>query len=419
MQLISINNIVIDFDAIKEFSLKSSGPTPSLSMIVVDRFGLLSTLDSPGNDNEIRVQILPPFENAYRKINMTFYISNIRVSGGKLITLTGIYKVPKLTSSNFKALGQLSTYELVEYVAKETELGFASNISESPDKRYMYCDNKSYQELMSREVMRGGGEMMIYDWWIDFWNCINLSDIYERYNSIDKDLKLWVSAQNGEVREGVEIAPMQVPAALNNHPADSNSELYVTRCDIKNKTGIQMHQGTDHVYSIYNENKNEYMDTLIQDGDVKKDIFIRQEYLGEVYGDWDYLLAEKKYMSFLQKINTESLEVTIKTPLLGLMRGHKVDLLWYINDSMLDNKIRNLAEEKYINRAQTQIPLDDSDVKLNNDLAGHFVVDKMISGQYLITNVDIRYNNIKGWEQVLTLNRPAKAKPKILNTGDE
>jgi hypothetical protein len=158
----------------------------------------------------------------------------------------------------------------------------------------------------------------------------------------------------------------------------------------------------------------EYTDTLIQDGDVKDDVFIRHEYLGEVYGEYNYLLSEKKYQSFIQKMNTESLEVTIRTPLLGLMRGHKVNFVWYINDSMYGNKIQNLIENDYLNKIQTQIPLDDKDVQPKNDDDGKFVIDKMISGQYLITQVDIRYTNNNGWEQVFTLNRPAKYKPKIL-----
>lgn len=411
--LICINNIIIEFDAIREFSLKSSGPVPTLSMIVVDRFGLLSTLDNPGNDNEIRLQILPPFDNAYKKIDMTFYISNIRISGGKVITLTGLYKVPKLTSSNFKSLGKMTTYELVEYVANETSLGFASNISGSSDKRYIYCDNKSYQELLSREVMRGGAETQIYDWWVDFWNCINLADIYERYNTIDKDLKVWVSAQNGECREGSKIEPIQISASLNNHPADSNSELYVIRKELKNKLGSQLQSGTDHVYSIYREADKEYTDTLVQDGDVKKDIFVRHEYLGEVYGDWDYLLSEKKYIAFMQKINTESLEVVTRTPLLGLMRGHKVDFIWYINDSTFTDKLHGLVENEYIDNFSTQIPLEEH-VESKDDTNNKFTIDKMISGQYLITSVDIRYSSNNGWEQIYTLNRPAKAKPKIL-----
>jgi hypothetical protein len=58
--------------------------------------------------------------------------------------------------------------------------------------------------------------------------------------------------------------------------------------------------------------------------------------------------------------------------------------------------------------------LDDKNIDARNDDDGKFVIDKMISGQYLITQVDIRYTSNNGWEQVFTLNRPAKSKPKII-----
>lgn len=418
--LIMINNIVIDFDSVVEFSLKSQGPLPTLTMIVNDRFNLLATLNTPGSDNEIRVQILPQFDKAYKKINLTFYISNINIhNGGRTINLTGLYKSHKLNSSCFKSFGKINTYNLLSTIAKETQLGFASNVDDSQDERYIYCDNKNYIELMSREVSRSGGETQIYDWWVDFWNNINFADLYERYNAIDdnKDLKIWVSGQNGENREGAHIEPMEVEANLNNHPTDANTELFIIRHNIKNKTGSQVRQGTDKLYSIYFNNKFEHLDYLIQDGDVKSDIFTNFNYLGEVYGEYDYLLSEKKRTAFLQKINSESIEVVTRTPLIALMRGHRVNLTWYINDSMLDNKKNMLSKDGYLEEPNTQIPLNDTlpkeeENKINED-DGKFEIDKMISGQYLITACNIRFTNNQ-WEYILTLNRPASSKPKIL-----
>lgn len=419
--LIMINNIVIDFDAVIEFSLKSVGPLPTVSMIVNDKFNLISTLSNPSVDNEVRVQILPQFEKAYKKINLTFYISNINISnGGKIITLTGLYKSGSLNSSYFKSFGKITTFDLAETIAKETQLGFASNVEDSQDERYVYCDNKTYIELLSREVSRSGGETQVYDWWVDFWNNINFADLYERYNAIDdtKDLMIWVSGQTGEDREGLHVEPMEIEAILNNHPVGNNTELHVIRHNVKNKTGAQVNQGTDKLYSIYFNNKQEHLDYLLQDGDVKKDIYTKYDYLGEVYGDYDYLLSEKKRSAFMQKISNESIEVTTRTPLLALMRGHRVNFVWYINDSMLENKKTNLKNEGYINDPATQIPLTEnpSEVEVNED-DGKFEIDKSISGQYLITACNMKFSNNQ-WEYTLTLNRPASAKPKILNDNE-
>ena len=56
-----------------------------------------------------------------------FYLSNIRNNNGFIIA-TGIYKLPKLTASNYKSFGEINTYDLFSEIAKDTKLGLATNI---------------------------------------------------------------------------------------------------------------------------------------------------------------------------------------------------------------------------------------------------------------------------------------------------
>lgn len=414
--LIKINNVVVDFVDVIEFSLKSVDVLPTVTMTVKDRYNLIASFDTPGNDNILRIQILPPFDNAYKKINLTFYISQIKINNG-YINLTGVYKLPKLTSSNIKSFGQVNTYNLFSNIATDTGLGLASNIDENDsDKRYVYCDNKSYLEIMNREIKYSGVDMQIMEYWVDFWNTLTLADIYERYNTIDndEDISIWVSGEINEIGEGQKVSPIMAPAILTNNPGVSNSELFITNYNIINKSGNHFYRGTDKLYSIYSENNKEYMDHLIQDGDVKNDIFTKYEYLGEYYNEFNYLLAERKRYDFLQKINTESIEVELRTPLLALMRGNKINLLIYKNDSMVENQQEGLMETNTINKnIQTHEPLEDPEAEeKSND--GQYVLDKSLSGQYLITGCNIKFFNNQ-WHYLVTLNRPAANKPQILN----
>ena len=144
---------------------------------------------------------------------------------------------------------------------------------------------------------------------------------------------------------------------------------------------------------------------MIQDSDVKRDVFERYEYLGEVYGDYDYLFAEKMRAAFIQKINSESIEVTLTTPMLGLMRGHKVNVAWYVNDSYYDIKTNNLNKSQVLSDIQPEIPIT-SESTTDTD---HFILDETVSGQYLITGCNMKFSRGK-WEYTLTLNRPNKPK---------
>lgn len=414
--LIMVNNIVVDVVDVIDFELKSIDVTPTVNLTIKDRYKLLTTLDTPGIDNELRIQILPKFEDKYKKINLTFYITNFK-QNGEYLSIRGEYKIPKFLSSNIKSFGEINTYSLYESIATETQLGFASNIEfNDGDKRWVYCDNKSYKELLDKEIQRSGVDTQILDYWIDWWNNLVLTDIYERYNTTDKDedMQIWISGQNEEISEGNEIKPQQSVATLNNHPAMKFTELFVTQYQISNNQGSQLYLGTDKVYSIYESNKSEYMDHMIIDGDTQKDIFTKYEYLGENYGEYNYLLASKKRESFLQKIKSnETVEITLKTPLLGVMRGNHINLMIYINDSAAEGLQEKLGEQKLLNEGSTNIPLDSANHIEDKSPDGSFKLDKSISGQYLVTGCKMRYNNY-AWEYKVTLSRPTSMKPKIL-----
>lgn len=414
--LIMINNTVIDFDAVQYFSLKSTGVTPELSMTVEDKYQIIENIDKPKTDNEVRVQILPKFDNAYKKIDLTFYISNIKINGS-LISLTCLYKVPDLIKSRFKSFGEIDTYTLFDNIAKDSKLGFATNIAKLSDVRYMYCNNKSYIDILNDEIQYSDSTNHILEYWVDFWDSINLADIKERYETIDPDeeLQIWVASQVHEVTTDVEIEPVKITASLNTHPALANSELFVKNYDIINRPGGSAIAGSDKVYSIYESSKGEYLDYLLQNGDVNSDIFEKYDYIGETYGDYNYLLSKRIRESYLQKIGLEQIKVTLQSPLLGLMRGHKVNFIRYINDDKLENKMKALEDNDALDRdIEANIPLSDYEITEDGS-NGKFRLDKTVSGQYLITSVVFEFKNNE-WNYAIVLARPPQPQTNILKT---
>ena len=75
--IVAINDIVFDFDKVLRMNLYDDDRLPRIEVTIFDENKLLSGINNPSNDNELRLQILPPFEDAYKKINLTFYITNI------------------------------------------------------------------------------------------------------------------------------------------------------------------------------------------------------------------------------------------------------------------------------------------------------------------------------------------------------
>ena len=191
--------------------------------------------------------------------------------------------------------------------------------------------------------------------------------------------------------------------------------LFVKNYSIESSPGSSLFEGTDKVYSVYNMNSKEHFDYFVQDGDIKQDIFTRYEYIGENYGEYNYLLSSKLRSTFLQKLKSETIVITLQSPLLGLMRGHKVNFIRYVNDDKIENKMNILEKAGVITRSvESNIPLDEFELKddINND--GMFRIDKTVSGQYLIIGVNITYSN-NNWDYNLTLTKPASSKVSILN----
>lgn len=416
--LIMINTIVVSFNDVISFELTCEKATPEVRLTVHDRYNLSTMLDTPSIDNELRVQILPKFEEKYKKINLTFFITQMKINGG-IISITGEYKIPLFISSNIKSFGEISTYKLFETVAQESHLGFATNVEDNPNTtRYIYCDNKSYKELLRDEITRSCTDLQICDYWVDWWNNLVLADMYERYNTVDKDedMLVWIAGENKEISEGAEIEPIHTVASFHNHPAQKTTELYVTNYRICNNPGGQFHRGTDRVFSIYESTKSEYMDYLVQDGDTKKDIFTKYEYLGEVYGEHNYLLSAKKYETFKQKIaSNETLEIVLATPILGVMRGNHVNFFNYINNGMVENVQESLKEVGCTTESpETNIPTNEDPNIEENVQDGQFIMDKSVSGQYLVTKCSMKFKDGK-WQYVVTISRPTNTKPQIIN----
>ena len=85
------------------------------------------------------------------------------------------------------------------------------------------------------------------------------------------------------------------------------------------------------------------------------------------------------------------------------MRGHKVNFVRYVNDSKIEDKLKTLEENGIINRnIESNIPL--TDYEMTEDTGnGRFIIDKTVSGQYLVLDVAITYTD-GVWDYALTLS---------------
>lgn len=398
--LISINGFTINYDAVKSLNLTNTDNLPRVSLVVNDGFRLFTSLNSPSSDNILRIQIIPPMEDKYKKINLNFFITNYSKIKDN-ISITAEYGLNDIYNSRLKSFGEVSTYEFIEGIAKELKLGFCTNVSDLNDKRYIYCPNTNYKSILDSEIRIGGSKEHILNWWVDFFNNLVLIDEYERFNSVDEIQKIMIE-NSGFSQPEINSDPTfdEFDAEISNHPILKNSPLYSGSYRQVNEPGNNLFFGTDRVLSIYDMKSLEHSETLIQDSDVKNDIFSKFVYSGEKFGEYDYITQKECHSMFQKKLKECQIIVELPRIIFGLMRGDKVNVAWYDLNNLI-------TKTKETNSPENNIPsVDDTS---EGDVADKFLINKMISGQYYINGIDISYkkqgqNN--NWKYKLWLSRP-------------
>jgi hypothetical protein len=420
--LVKIGDIVIDKDDVLYMRLDGSKTFPKLELIVLDTQHTIKGLQQPSSQSEVRLQILPRLENAYKKIDLTFYIKSCDMDGDE-IHLMCIYKVLDLYKTQIKCFGEITSYELFETIAHECQLGFASNIAGSMDKRYIYCANQSYEDIMNRSIATSGDSentiksRLLYDYWIDFWNNITFADVYERFNSVDKDedMMIYVAPDQINIAQDSIDEDMffRTPAVLSNDPAHEGTELFIPHYNVTNRSKVQ-ENGSDRIITIYSDEGREPLDYLIQDGDQHDDVFRKSEYSGECPREFNYLLASSCRSMLEDKMKGETIEVEVRSPLLQLPRGSKVNLKWYDTSAILARKKQGLGIKDTDISTNIQIdPQEGADTNPNP----LYRINKQVSGQYYILSSVITYEGGE-WSNMLELTRPRDKKEEMLDLSE-
>ena len=398
--LIKVNNLIISWDSVMSFELGTSHGIPYLNFVAKDFMNISKTFDQPGSDNIVRLQILPQFDNAYKKINMNFYIIDFSTPDEEILDLRCIYMAPNLWNSELKSWGKISTYKFYEDVAHYCKLGMVSNISETNDDRYIYASNTTIKDMIPTVVAEGGAEKVILDAWIDWWNNIVLCDMYDRWNAVEDNIKYWTGMRQLNIEPNGAQETEEIDRMITNAYPYKYRETYTQDYQIVNNTSRNAMDGTDKVITIYGYDELEQSDLFIEDADTKNDIFKKFIYGGEYIGDFNYIKQAYCNSAYLQKINSQMIRVSLQTPCLSLMKGEKVNFMWFDMNNFQTGLLDQVSEDVDTN---IQTPPE------NEAVQDEFTLNKQVSGQYLIVDETLKFENSNGgprWNLELLLSRP-------------
>lgn len=385
--LVSINGIAYSISDVDYIRLRFVNTWPQLDFSIQDKENVYGRLvDTPAN--YIQIQILPPWEGIYKKINLKFWITEFKIEEGYLVG-KGTFYIKEIHDSRFEALGEMSTFDLCNRVSTMSRLGFASNVQASTDKRFIYCRNQSLMDILDQETDKSvADETQVYETWMDPWGYINFVNLIDRASRLDppEDMKVWISNDELKPEEAV-----QTLSLFTNLPTTGSSQLFCTHYErVNNLSGAKNLQLT----SIYNSNTGFYTDNLVGKQEDNDSLGFQSSYGGEVYGEYDYINSKVAREFYLNKLQEHQIKIYSPMIQLGIQRGDQLRLLW------VDNNTNNRQLDEKLG-VEISSPVDWIQSYIDELRIGHVQVNTNITGQYLVLGLSYIYDD-GGWNQELT-----------------
>ena len=368
--IIKIDDFVIMGQQLASFELRIR-EVPQMTCSFNDTFGFIKALGNPNPDTLVQVQVLPQFDGAYKKINLQFRIVKCDIDGD-FVSLRASYYRPDLYSRVMRAYGKTTTYKAFEQVADELKIGLASNVTDTDDERYIYNANFTPLDFIRHECEFAGkkdspGEQ-VYEVWIDFYNCLNLVDVYREYSS-DDIKKIWIQESKFIATDtDKEIAPIEFDAVITNHSTMQTMPIYVDDY----QTVASPAEFPDMYFEVYGSDTRGINSVYVADSNVKTNIFTDYRYGGEFFGDYDYLSQRLCGQVLSKKIKSERIRVNLPQPIFGLQKGDRVRLDWYETQSLMDKELDKQKEAPTAPESDVQ---GEEVQQLNKNVSGKYYID--------------------------------------------
>jgi predicted chitinase len=191
--VIYYNGIHIEYRDVSNFELYHESILPAIKMTFSDRNGIFRDKGFPLDDTIISIFIYSRSKRL-RSIRMDFKVTQFRDFGGNQFSLNGVCNIPKIYLRKFQSFSKKTSFEALQDLAKQCELGFCSNISNTNDKmtwintgfpNYQFVDSIVKNSYLSDEAF--------LNCYIDFYYNICYVDLEKELNRENSNDKMIVS----------------------------------------------------------------------------------------------------------------------------------------------------------------------------------------------------------------------------------
>lgn len=339
-----------DFNILKIHSFNFA---PTIEMNFTDSSGLLEDKSYP-LDNSILSVFIDSKSEVYKEIRLDFKILTFdilkRENSPSSYTLTGIINCDYLYTSDSIAYKDMSSYQVIEEIAKVSGLGLVSNINGTNDKMTWINPNldgsKFIQSIVKSSYIKEDSFAWVY---IDLYMNINFIDVESAIEDdvkVDNTLPKTYSIDNKEAETSNLV--------LTNDDSMKSSNTYFVAMQVLNKSTEQSIKSgyirRVHMYDIsgnWEEKAGEFLifdldsintpggdDTLVilKSNPTGEEFYkknINTEFLGKLDKDnvhLDYLFATSQNEHNILNLQKIALKILMPTPNFSLARYQKVQV---------------------------------------------------------------------------------------------
>ena len=382
--VVKVNNILLNDNQFDSLIINYDYFLPTVHISVKDDNGFIKTCDTPGLDNFIEVIITAEVNGYYKKISLVFYITDYKIYDD-YISYDGIYKMQELNTNVFKQIGdkKLSTYEMLETIAKETKLGFAATkgCKEIKDEYYRLVQSTTYKDYIKEQLaIAGEDEKSIFDAWVDIYGYLVMVNVYNVMNEKVDPEQLTIHSMVG-IHSDVDSIPDVTPTLLqrtltNNKVNEINYNLLFEKYENEvdnnkiyddgalNQGWYMTDPGKDNMISTEEVQIIENSLDGMQNSESYE--YKKVQFLGIEFEDSSVLFKKKINKRYFDKLRARRLKLELNNHNLGLERGTLVNIVFKEYDNAVIKTIANTNDVE-----------DDAEGLVNPYSTGMYYIDGM------------------------------------------
>lgn len=435
---------------IQSFRLDCSGVAPKCEVVVMDNKNAFQVESYPRDGDFFTILLNSKHQETFKSIHMDFDIIEIETSpeiegGNPTITLEGIAKIPRLYAEDCQTLDADNSLNHLELIARDLELGLATNVEAPDDNQARLQAYITYADFI-KEIVDDSyiSDDAFTKYYIDqyyYLTYVNINKIFNAPNpKLDEVMSVLASFaasmsegaeqdEGGDENKGDQV---EVPLMLTNHKDTNGMSCYVDKYElINNSSKVSLAAGYARNIQIY-DNNSEPGDRLQEfkvealvtedlpdieaplkgnEKDNRYETQVKHKYMGRQNAGEDGLGNTHANAAFSKLHNTQNqmeiekmkVRMTLSSFNPSIYKFQKIPVIMYHYDGIRAEASKQ-GDFKREEAGFSDKPFDAG--KAEDAADAQQVMDKFISGHYIIENIDyIIEGPDAGIKQIVTLIR--------------